>query len=102
MDDAIDLATRSVGIVPMLASSMLTVFRRVGNLGAAYVFAAPPAAKYITQFIGSPTSFVNHVPLDILCRLPASTVDSDPANSDPNSQPHGWPVEPSRQTIFHP
>jgi acyl-CoA reductase-like NAD-dependent aldehyde dehydrogenase len=49
MDDAIDL----------LNSEELP-------LSANYVYASPPAAKYITQFVRSEVSFVNHIPADLL------------------------------------
>ncbi|PYH96517.1 aldehyde dehydrogenase PutA [Aspergillus ellipticus CBS 707.79] len=48
LDDAIDLS-----------SSM-------GTLAATYAFAAPASAKYLTQFIDSYTSWINHVPTEIL------------------------------------
>ncbi|RAK97979.1 aldehyde dehydrogenase PutA [Aspergillus ibericus CBS 121593] len=48
LDDAIDFS-----------SSM-------GTLAATYAFAAPAAAKYLTQFIDSYTSWINHVPTDML------------------------------------
>ncbi|PWY96204.1 aldehyde dehydrogenase PutA [Aspergillus sclerotioniger CBS 115572] len=38
----------------------------LGTLAATYAFAAPAAAKYLTQFIDSYSSWVNHVPTDLL------------------------------------
>jgi acyl-CoA reductase-like NAD-dependent aldehyde dehydrogenase len=35
-------------------------------LAAHYVYAAPAAAKYITQFVRSAASFVNHIPAELL------------------------------------
>ncbi|RAL07223.1 uncharacterized protein BO97DRAFT_464504 [Aspergillus homomorphus CBS 101889] len=37
-----------------------------GTLAATYAFAAPASAKYLTQFIDSYISWVNHVPTDML------------------------------------
>ncbi|PYI19517.1 aldehyde dehydrogenase PutA [Aspergillus violaceofuscus CBS 115571] len=50
LDDAIDFSTSS----------------RRGTLAATYAFAAPASAKYLTQFIDSYISWVNHVPTDML------------------------------------
>jgi hypothetical protein len=38
-------------------------------LAASYVFADPPAAKYLTQFVKSRASFVNHIPARLLGQL---------------------------------
>ncbi|PYH48926.1 uncharacterized protein BP01DRAFT_420657 [Aspergillus saccharolyticus JOP 1030-1] len=48
LDDAIDLSASR------------------GTLAATYAFAAPASAKYLTQFIDSYISWVNHVPTDML------------------------------------
>jgi hypothetical protein len=40
------------------------------NLLALYVFAAPPVAKYLTQFVRSNVSFVNHIPANLLGESP--------------------------------
>ena len=53
-DDAID-AIESHHLEPLLAL---------------YVFAAPHAAKYLTQFIRSNVSFVNHIPANLLGTSP--------------------------------
>lgn len=39
------------------------------SLLALYVFAAPQAAKYLTQFVRSRVSFVNHIPANLLSKL---------------------------------
>ncbi|KIW07200.1 uncharacterized protein PV09_02066 [Verruconis gallopava] len=49
MDDAIDLLNSGEN-----------------TLLANYVYAAPPAGKYITQFVRSSASFVNHIPAELL------------------------------------
>ena len=36
------------------------------RLLATYVFASPPAAKYLTKFVRSNASFVNHIPANLL------------------------------------
>lgn len=36
------------------------------SLLALYVFAAPHAAKYMTQFVRSKVSFINHIPANLL------------------------------------
>ncbi|RVX74926.1 hypothetical protein B0A52_01203 [Exophiala mesophila] len=36
------------------------------SLLALYVFASPPVAKYLTQFVRSTVSFVNHIPANLL------------------------------------
>lgn len=41
----------------------------MGTLAATYAFSAPAAAKYLTQFIDAYTSYINHVPVDILSKL---------------------------------
>ncbi|KAL4892402.1 Aldehyde/histidinol dehydrogenase [Aspergillus ambiguus] len=48
----------------------------LGGLTATYAFAIPSAAKYLTQFIDSHISWVNHVPLDMLIgpALPTNSV----------------------------
>ncbi|KAJ9649320.1 hypothetical protein H2199_000095 [Coniosporium tulheliwenetii] len=48
LDDAIDFANRN------------------GDLLASYTFATPAAAKYLSQFLHSYVSFVNHVPMEML------------------------------------
>jgi aldehyde dehydrogenase (NAD+) len=50
-DDAIDTLGNISNQDPLLAS---------------YVFATPPAAKYLTQFVRSRVSFVNHIPANLL------------------------------------
>ncbi|RMJ27119.1 Aldehyde dehydrogenase family [Aspergillus sp. HF37] len=45
----------------------------IRNLGGAYMFAHPQAAKYLSQFIASPVSFANHIPVDVLVGPPAPT-----------------------------
>jgi acyl-CoA reductase-like NAD-dependent aldehyde dehydrogenase len=49
LDDAIDFANNTNH--PLLAS---------------YIFADPPAAKYLNQFIDAHLSLVNHIPVDLL------------------------------------
>lgn len=44
----------------------------MGTLAATYAFSAPAAAKYLTQFIDSYTSYINHVPVDMLSKLPTT------------------------------
>lgn len=48
LDDAIDLANRN------------------GTLLASYVFASPSAGKYLSQFVQAHTTFVNHIPIELL------------------------------------
>ncbi|PYI09812.1 aldehyde dehydrogenase PutA [Aspergillus sclerotiicarbonarius CBS 121057] len=60
LDDAIDFS-----------SSM-------GTLAATYAFAAPAAAKYLTQFIDSYSSWINHVPTDLLIG-PAYPINQPPS-----------------------
>jgi acyl-CoA reductase-like NAD-dependent aldehyde dehydrogenase len=64
MDDAIDLLNS-------VETSLL----------ANYVYAAPAAGKYITQFVRSAASFVNHVPAELLVGGPA------PAGLTPSIHP---------------
>ena len=40
------------------------------SLLALYVFAAPAAANYLTQFVRSKVSFVNHIPANLLGEFP--------------------------------
>jgi len=56
MDDAIDFLNSSG--LPLLAN---------------YVYAAPAACKYISQFVKSAISFANHIPTELLVGGPAPT-----------------------------
>jgi aldehyde dehydrogenase (NAD+) len=50
---------------------------------ALYVFAEPYAAKYLTQFISTRVSFVNHIPANLLGKFrPLWARDSDPGTLD--------------------
>ncbi|GKZ82234.1 hypothetical protein AnigIFM56816_007042 [Aspergillus niger] len=60
LDDAIDFSTS------------------MGTLAATYAFSAPAAAKYLTQFIDAYTSYINHVPVDILIG-PAYPINQQPS-----------------------
>ncbi|RDL31060.1 Uncharacterized protein BP5553_09849 [Venustampulla echinocandica] len=55
LDDAIDLVNS----------------RSTTPLRAAYLFAVPPAAKYLSQFIYARISFTDHIPADLLIGPPA-------------------------------
>lgn len=47
-------------------SQALIKIDRVGEHAAAYTFAAPTAAKYISESIDAQVSFINQVPYDVL------------------------------------
>ncbi|KAK6432967.1 hypothetical protein LTR95_010863 [Oleoguttula sp. CCFEE 5521] len=58
LEDAIDYLTSTVA--DSQASIADTTYL------ASYIFANPPTAKYLSQFIPSSASFVNHIPSDVL------------------------------------
>ncbi|OJI81685.1 hypothetical protein ABZX51_002027 [Aspergillus tubingensis] len=68
LDDAIDFSTS------------------MGTLAATYAFSAPAAAKYLTQFIDSYTSYINHVPVDMLIG-PAYPINQKPSRETRYSVP---------------
>ncbi|PYH67389.1 uncharacterized protein BO88DRAFT_369003 [Aspergillus vadensis CBS 113365] len=68
LDDAIDFSTS------------------MGSLAATYAFSAPAAAKYLTQFIDSYTSYINHVPVDMLIG-PAYPINQQPSRETRYSVP---------------
>ncbi|OOF94941.1 hypothetical protein ASPCADRAFT_397666 [Aspergillus carbonarius ITEM 5010] len=52
---------------PRRASSGISLLdTAMGTLAGTYAFASPAAAKYLTQFIDSYSSWINHVPTDML------------------------------------
>ena len=65
LDDAIDLANSGDG--PLLAS---------------YFFAAPAAAKYLSQFIESYVSCTNQIPIDLLGRRSPKVLNSRSSEGD--------------------
>nr|OQO17170.1 hypothetical protein B0A51_15374 [Rachicladosporium sp. CCFEE 5018] len=58
LEDAIDYLTSS------LSKSQSSVSET--TYLASYIFANPPTAKYLSQFIPSSASFINHIPSDLL------------------------------------
>ncbi|GKZ29206.1 hypothetical protein AbraIFM66950_003645 [Aspergillus brasiliensis] len=68
LDDAIDFSTS------------------MGTLAATYAFSTPAAAKYLTQFIDSYTSWINHVPIDMLIG-PAYPINQPPSRETRYSTP---------------
>ncbi|KAJ9653753.1 hypothetical protein H2198_007100 [Neophaeococcomyces mojaviensis] len=67
------LGTPLLLIVPI--SSMDDAINHLGQeavtLRATYLFCAPPAAKYLSQFISSSVSTINHIPNELLIGPPA-------------------------------
>lgn len=57
LDDAIDLFSKDGVQKPLV--------------GALYLFAAPREAKYLSQYISSQASFVNHIPAQLLGKFRA-------------------------------
>lgn len=71
-DDLQPEATKDAHSIPLLAvSSYDDAIDALSQnhpkpLSALYIFAEPLAAKYLTQFIRTRASFVNHIPANLL------------------------------------
>ena len=77
MDHAIDRANRCVSI-PSSAWSSLWISdksRRLGVLGASYVFAALEESNYLANSINAHLTCVNQVPTELLGRTPHATTE---------------------------
>ncbi|CAK96585.1 uncharacterized protein An07g01400 [Aspergillus niger] len=72
---------RQTAVNPRRTSSGVSLLdTAMGTLAATYAFSAPAAAKYLTQFIDAYTSYINHVPVDILKSVgPAYPINQQPS-----------------------